>query len=71
MRKKLVVIVAAAVALAIGGVALAYVLIRDTPEGQLDTELADVTLVTLSPPPPPEPPPVEPPAVEPPASEEE
>jgi eukaryotic-like serine/threonine-protein kinase len=69
VRKKLVVIVIAAIVLGLGGVALAYVLIRaDTPEGQLDTELAGVTLVTISPPPAPEPPPP-PPAVEPSPSE--
>ena len=45
MRKKVIAGIAAALALALGGAALAYVIIRDTPEGQLDTELAGVTLV--------------------------
>jgi outer membrane protein assembly factor BamB len=46
MRKALVILVAA-FALALGGGALAYfVVVRDTTEGALDTELDDVTLVT-------------------------
>ena len=49
MRKKVIAGIAAALALALGGAALAYVIIRDTPEGQLDTELAGVTLVTIAP----------------------
>ena len=78
MRKKVIAGIAAALALALGGAALAYVIIRDTPEGQLDTELAGVTLVTIAPaepapalppPPPADSAPLPPPSVEPPTTE--